>query len=231
MKVVLAMNISSVAVSENVNEIRAAENKGIETSEVETKVSSKLAQVLHRPLIIGASVSGDYLTASPGKRLALRYTSAEQIKVIALKGYPGREILKSVNESTLKDRTAVIAMDLFFWDSVKGSVPESLKALQKLIDLAAKNKIPLVIGEIPEFSPQFQPHAEILNKRIHELCKNSSECRILPLNHLLRQALMDGYIIQGGIKYSIQSLLPDGLHIAAPASDYLADKISELLSS
>lgn len=193
--------------------------------------SSYLHQVMERPLILGASVSGDHFTPSPGKRLALRSTSLEKIKVLSFKGYPGREILMSVNESTLRDCTAVVALDLFFWDSVKGSVPESLKALHKLADLTAQKKIPLIIGEIPTFSATFQPHADILNKRLYEMSSQAPHCRVLPLNQLLRQVLMEGSILHKGVRYSVSSLLPDGLHISAPASEYLADCTAELLLS
>jgi hypothetical protein len=208
MKAVLTMSISTVA---------------------EAKASAvEMKQILQRPLIVGASVSGDYLTSSPGKRLALRYTSSEHIKVMARNGKPAREVLKSVNESMMKDRTAIIGIDLFFWDSFGGNINESLSALEKLQKLSSKNKLPLVLGEVPELSPQFQPHAKTLNKKIHELCKLESLCRVLPLNSLLRKVLIEGHIEQNGTKYPLQSLLPDGLHIAEPASDYLADRILEL---
>lgn len=189
---------------------------------------SQVKDILQRPLIVGASVSADFLTPSPGKRLALKYTSNDQIKVIARNGKPAREVLRSVTESSLKDRTAIIGIDLFFWDSFGGSIQESFKALENLKTLSEKLKLPLVLGEIPELSPQFQPHARNLNAKIHELCKTENLCKVLPLNSMLRKVLIDGHITQNGQKYSLQSLLPDGLHISAPASEYLSKRILDL---
>lgn len=191
--------------------------------------SAQIKDVLQRPLIVGASVSGDFLTPSPGKRLALRYTTSEHIKVIAKSGKPARETLKAVTETSLKDRTSVIGVDLFFWDSFGGSVQDSFQELEKLKSLAQKMKLPLILGEIPELNPQFQPHARQLNAKIHEFCKAENHCKVLPLNSLLRKVLREGSITQNGQKYPLPSLLPDGLHISAPASEYLADRILELL--
>ncbi len=191
--------------------------------------SSQVKKILQRPLIIGASVSGDFLTPSPGKRLALNYTSHDQIRVIARNGKPAREVLKAVDELVLKDRTAVIGVDLFFWDSFGGSLPESLKSLERIQEMSAKLNLPLVLGEVPQLSPQFQPHAASINKRMHELCKAERNCKILPLNSLLRKVIVDGHVVQKGVTHTLESLLPDGLHIGAPASEYLADRILEVL--
>ncbi|RYZ79224.1 MAG: hypothetical protein EOP06_27585, partial [Proteobacteria bacterium] len=47
------------------------------SSELDSKREDRIKAALQKPLIIGASVSGDYLTESPGKRLALRYTKKD----------------------------------------------------------------------------------------------------------------------------------------------------------
>jgi hypothetical protein len=52
------------------------------TSLALTTADKKLSQILHKPLIVGASISGDYLTQSPGKLLALRFTDKEKINVL-----------------------------------------------------------------------------------------------------------------------------------------------------
>lgn len=196
----------------------------------EAKASTNsIKSVLQRPLVIGASVSGDYFTASPGKRLSLRYTEADQIVVMARNGKPAREVLKALDEDKLKGRTAIIGLDLFFWDSFGGSLSESLSSLEKLRKLAAEKKLPLILGEIPLLSPQLQPHASNLNKRIHEICKGDTGCKVLPLNSMLKQVILKGHIIHRGERFSLDKLLPDGLHIAEPASEYLADRLAELI--
>ena len=191
----------------------------------------KLDEAFKKPLIIGASVSADYQTQSPGKRLALRYTTEKEVHVMAQRGKPGKEVLQSLKLDSLKDRTAIVGLDLFFWDSFNGSPMESLKAMEKLFKMAKSLNIPLILGEVPELVPFYQKSVFAINDKMKELCQGYSSCKILPLNQILRKTLSDGFIIQGGKKYSIEALLPDGLHLATPASEYLADRIAELFAS
>ena len=186
---------------------------------------TQLQEAFARPLILGASVSGDFLTESPGKRLALRYTKLAQITVIAKKGTAGKELLKSMPASALKDRTSIIAMDLFFWDSFAANPAESLKAMDRLVKLAQQQKIPIVLGNVPALMPTRQPSVDAINKQIKELCQNYSSCKILPLDLILQKILKEGHITQDGKRYGLETLLPDGLHISKPASEYLADQI------
>ncbi|RYZ82998.1 MAG: SGNH/GDSL hydrolase family protein [Proteobacteria bacterium] len=189
---------------------------------------SNLKNIFERPLILGASVSGDYLTESPGKRLALRYTKSDQIKVIARKGTPGKELLKSVSASAVKDRTVIVAMDLFFWDSLAASPAESLKAMDRIVKLAREQNIPIVIGDVPALMPSRQTSVLAINKQLKETCKDYPQCKILPLDAILRKTLSDGFIVQDGKKHGLEALLPDGLHISKTASEYLADQIFAL---
>lgn len=186
-----------------------------------------LKDVLKRPLIVGASVSGDFLTQSPGKRLALRYTTADQIKVIAANGKPGREMLKFVDKDTLRDRTAIIGLDLFFWDSFAARPHETLKEIERLVKLAEEKKIDLVLGEVPEFVPHLQKSAAAINQKIAEVCAAHPRCHRLALHSILMKTLRDGYVLQDGKKVPVENLLPDGLHISAPASEFLAEEIKK----
>ena len=193
-------------------------------------MDSSVKKFLQRPLIIGASVSGDYFVESPGKILAQRYTTSDHIKVMAQKGRSGKLSIKEVNDKSIQERTAVIGIDLFFWDSFISSSTESISQMEKLIAMTAKYNIPLVLGEIPVFYSPRQPTADILNLKMKQLCKSNKGCHILPLNDFLIKTLTDGFLLYKKKKYSIQDLMPDGLHIARPASEYLADEIEKLLS-
>ena len=188
----------------------------------------KMDEILKKPLIVGASVSADYQTKSPGKTLALRYTSENDIHVLARNGKPATDVLRLLKAETLNDRTAVIGVDLFFWDSFNASPTESVKALENLFTQVKAKEIPLVLGEVPELVPFYQKSVFALNEKMRELCKSYAMCKILPLNQILRKTLSDGFIVQTGKKYSIEALLPDGLHLAKPASEYLADQILKL---
>ncbi len=198
-------------------------------TEVQAASKNNLKNVLERPLIVGASVSADHFTASPGKRLALRHTTADRIKVVAVNGRPGREVLSRVNDSVLKDRSVIIGMDLFFWDTFATSPGESLKAIDKLIASASEKNIPLVLGEVPALMPHMQPSLTAINKRLTDACASYKACKLLPLNQILVKTLTDGFILHEGKKYTLDTLVPDGLHIASPASEFLANEIEKLL--
>lgn len=182
-----------------------------------------------KPLILGASVSADYFTDSPGKRLALRYASQDQVKVAAQRGKPAKEVLKTVTESFLKGRSVVVGLDLFFWDSFLPGVHDSITALERLVAQTDRQGIALVLGEVPELMPQRQIQMNLINKRMLELARRHSHVRILPLNAILKQTLREGFIVHDGKKYGLEELLPDGLHISEVASEYLANRIAETL--
>ncbi len=100
--------------------------------------------------------------------------------------------------------------------------------MQKLISQVKEINIPIVLGDVPSLLPQYQPYADTINKELQASCASYDKCFILPLHEIVHQTLKDGYIIQGGKKYLVQELIPDGLHIVKPASLYLADRIAKL---
>lgn len=189
-----------------------------------------LKLLFQKPLILGASVSANYFTDSPGRTLALRHTESKNILTIARNGQAGRDTLKEVNLNTLKDRTVIIGVDLFFWDSTKPDAKESVGALKRLMSQVEQKNIPIVLGEIPTLMPHFQPSLTALNEAIRESCRNYDKCHVLPLNKILHQTVSDGYLFHKGKKYKLEELIPDGLHLVKPASEFLADKISEFWS-
>jgi hypothetical protein len=182
-----------------------------------------LQQALGRPLITGASISADRLTTSPGKRLALRYTKSDQIQTVAFGGRTGKEIIKALSPGALKDRTAVLAVDLFFWDSILPQAGPSIEALHHLIDQVKEKNIPIVLGEIPELLPGHQPSRGQLNAAIKEASKSYDKCYVMPFSRLFSKIKKDGFLKIGNRHYSFFDLAPDGLHIGEKASEYLAN--------
>ena len=180
-----------------------------------------------KPLIIGASVSADWASLSPGKRLAHRHVDKPQVKVIARGGQTGASVLGLVNSKDLEDRSIIIGLDLFFWDSARGNLESAFKKLQFLVSEAERLKIPLLIGDIPELAPGFQPLRDALNERLRLLQAASPVVRIIPLERLYVQILRDGHLDIRGRRYTFFDLVPDGLHIGDVASDFLADVVYE----
>lgn len=187
--------------------------------------------LLKTPLIVGASVSaGHNGVMSPGKNLAIKYTPADQIRTLAANGRTGRDSLRRLTEKDLQGRSLVIGVDLFFWDTARSTPAESLPAVRRMVELSQKLDVPLVLGDIPALFPPFQPHLQALNQEIHAACKKSARCAILPLHGIHQKAQADGYILYRGKRYPPHELLPDGLHLSALASDFLADQISSVLA-
>lgn len=191
--------------------------------------ANSLADMMSKPLIIGASVSADRATNSPGKRLALRYTPATEIKTIAMGGMPSTKILAMMKEADLKDRSIVVGLDLFFWDSALPSSRPTIQGLQNLVERTGALSIPLVLGEVPELLPGMQPSRMAINKAIVEMSNNAANCSVMNFDLLLQQVLSDGYLLVKGRKYTLQELVPDGLHMGAVLSEELANRLASKL--
>lgn len=186
--------------------------------------------LLKKPLITGASVSADYGSPSPGKRLASRYTGADSIRTIAFPGRPGREIIKSLAPDKLRDRTSVLAVDFFFWDSTLADPAPSLEALRKMMSWVEKAKLPIVLGQIPELLPGRQPQRARLNEALRKACESYPSCYLMPFDRLHREIVRNGSLTIKGSRYSLKALVPDGLHLSDTAGNYLADVMEDLLS-
>lgn len=194
------------------------------------KTPADLAAVLKRPLITGASVSADVGTASPGKQLARRFTTEEQIKTIAFSGRPGVETIQSITPDILVDRTMIIAIDFFFWDSVQLGSRSSQEAIEKLVEMAEEKDLPIVLGEIPELLPGRQLSRQALNEKLRDTCESYPRCYLMPFIELHERVLRDGYLEINGKNRTMKELVPDGLHLADETGEYLADVMENLLT-
>lgn len=188
-----------------------------------------LQKSLARPLILGASVSANHFTSSPGQRLALKYTQPGQIKVVAGNGRRGYDSVKLATAAVLADRTAILGVDLFFWDALQPSASASVVAIENIVALAKSRNIPVILGEVPTLMPSMQKSLVPINKALNKACADYLKCRLVPLNQLFVKVATDGFIEHKGQKYTLEQLLPDGLHIATPASEYIADEIERLM--
>jgi hypothetical protein len=192
-------------------------------------MGSQLSELLQKPLIAGASISADYGTQSPGKRLALKFTSPQNIRTMAESGKPARETLNQIQDSDFHDRTIVIAIDLFFWDSLDSNPKRSLEALHKLVGQVKARGIPLVLGDIPEIVAGFQPGRPALNKAIAQACADYSKCHVMPFDQMHRDLMKIGFVEVNGHKLSLHEIVPDGLHLSSIAADFLCEKLKSLL--
>lgn len=186
--------------------------------------------VLEKTLIAGASISADRSSLSPGKKLALRYTPPEKVVTHAIGGRPAYDVWDRLPDTALSQSTIMIAIDLFFWDSVYPSQSRSLATLQKVVAAAKKENIPFVLADIPDLLAGRQWSRETLNEAIRSVCVESNGCILFPLEAIHQQLKQDGYLEIRGKKYTKRELLPDGLHLSDIASEHLADLLAVLLS-
>ncbi|HYX36179.1 MAG TPA: hypothetical protein VE954_24010 [Oligoflexus sp.] len=216
-----------------VNLVKKTALAGAATASIHTTaLSDTMAPeaLLAKPLITGASVSADWSTASPGKTLALRYTGKSHIKTIAFGGRTGRDVIKEIKPKDVQDRTIIMAVDFLFWDSTLTEAEPSIKALENLMSQASNLSLPIVLGEIPELLPGRQVQRQRLNQEITQRCASYKQCFLMPFNQLHEQVSKDGYLEIKGRKYSMKDLVPDGLHLSVPTSEYLADMMLALLN-
>jgi len=184
---------------------------------------AKQTSLFQSPLIVGASVSADWSSLSPGKVLSLRYTSKQNIETVARPGRPSYDVLPLLSENQLKGRSIIIGFDLFFWDTTGPSVQKSEAALSRLLNEAKRHRVPVVIGDVPELLRGHQPRRAEINAMIRRSCQTKSLCHVVPLDRLHQQVLREGALTINGRRYTMSELVPDGLHVNKTASEYLAD--------
>ena len=190
-----------------------------------TRAKPEGAKYLSRPLIIGASVSAGAGTVGPGTRLSLRYTQGSNIQIFARGGTPGAKLAAGLNENLFSGVSSVIAVDFLFWDSTLEDPAPSFEALGKLLSLSQARGIPVVLGDVPELLRNGQPSRQRLNEMIRASCTLARHCQVLALDQLYTKLQREGTLEIRGRRYTQQEILPDGLHLSAPASEHIADLI------
>lgn len=191
-------------------------------------VSPILKPLLHRPLIVGASVSGDHRgAASPGRQLALRATHKDQILAIFRAGRPARTVLKFVGDRDLDDRTCVLAVDLLFWDSTLRDAEESVNLFREFTHRVMARSLPIVIGDIPGIFPPFQLQWKKMNEEIYRFEASYSKCVVFSFDRLYHQVINDGALDHHGVRYTLHELIPDGLHLSTLAGKVIADRMQD----
>jgi hypothetical protein len=180
--------------------------------------------LFEKVLVTGASVSADWLSPSPGKRLGWKHGGRDSVVTIAQGGHPGREMIRRLSPEVLAGRTSVIAIDFLFWDSTHPTPTPGVEALDRLIALARGAKLPLILGDIPELLPGRQPSRAALNRAIRERCQDGCGCYLIELDALHRQALREGLEVHGK-RRTLSELVPDGLHLSPEAGEFLQQRI------
>jgi len=185
-----------------------------------------------RTLVVGASVSSDFRTASPGRRVARRLGTEGSLVEKARAGASGASIVPTLTDDDFATATVVIGVDLFYWDS-RRDCAGGLAAVDAFFKLAAVHRTPVVIGNVPALraGPFGGGGAcrDPLNARIAAACAAAPGCALLDLDKLWSQAAAAGGLKIDGRRYTSAELLPDGLHPSDVASESIAERIVALV--
>ncbi|MFI5362417.1 MAG: SGNH/GDSL hydrolase family protein [Elusimicrobiota bacterium] len=188
--------------------------------------------LFQKTLVVGASVSSDFKTASPGRRVARRLGTEAELVERARPGATGAEIVSTLTDADFAKASVVVGIDLFFWDS-RRDCQTGLVAVDLFFKKAAEHRTPVVVGNIPALRTGLfgigGSCREALNARIASAC--SENCVLIDLDRLWTQAAKNGSLIVAGRKLSTSELLPDGLHLSPEASELVADRIFDAIST
>ena len=205
---------------------------GSVASPVASPVASSVPNFLDfsHTLIIGASVSAALTERNPSKLFLLDQGSLHQAKSHAISGSPGARVLSQMKKSILNGRTAVLAVDLMFWDAVMGlgEPKESRAYLKGFFNEIRARDLGIVIGNVPNFHG-LQIHRDEINAAIEEECIKWPKTRILRLDRLFADCEKRGGIEYKGKLRTIRELLPDGLHPSAIAAEAICQEIFRAL--
>jgi len=182
-----------------------------------------LRALFARPLIVGASISSDFRTASPGRRLARRLGTEDALVSKARAGASGAAIVAALADEDFARASVVVGVDLFFWDSVRGC-DAGLAAVDDLFARDKPRRTPLVIGNIPALRES--SCRERLNARIAAGCKAAPACALLDLDAMYKEAAAAGGADLDGRRHALSEILPDGLHLSDVGSELVARKLA-----
>lgn len=186
-----------------------------------------LDRLFAHTLVVGASISADLKTASPGRLLARKAGAESSLVSIARAGAPGSEVVAALTASHVKAATVVIGVDLFFWDSTRGCA-SGLAAVDSFFEMTRAPCAPVVIGNIPALRTNGdRPCREQLNLRIAAACKAAPACFLLNLDRMFQDASSPAGLLSDGRRYTLDDILSDGLHLSAAGSRLVARRIEE----
>lgn len=184
---------------------------------------------LSKTLVVGASVSAAPVEKNPAKRFLREHGFLNGAFTHAFSGHPGAKVLGQLRKSMLDGVSAVIAVDLMFWDSVfgLGDPLESKAFLRGFLNEVKSRGLPIILGNIPRFH-DLQVHRDDLNEAIAKEVGRYEKARLLELDRLFLEVSKSGLEFQGR-RYSLRELLPDGLHPSPAAAEGIAREIKKLV--
>lgn len=137
-----------------------------------------------RPVILGASVSAGYTTnlkKGPSSHF-LESIEIPTYKNISIPGSTSQRMIKAANKSKNYNESSVkVAIDLFFWDSVKiqNCSEENIEKLYSGKVYESLFKGPSILAQVPNINSSQKPEClSSINSVLEKMC-NSKSCKLL----------------------------------------------------
>jgi hypothetical protein len=190
--------------------------------------------VLKNTLIVGASVSYGYDPVTHGTQpdpatiLATRFNDQSGIIKHAISGATSEKVLPEVTADDLAKASISIGVDLFFWDSLlSGSACDSAVArVQSLAKTMQMKNAPWILGRVPPLAFE-QDCLKSINDAIDTACSQDHNCRLVDFEKVIHDIQAQNGMMIHGHFYSPSELQPDGLHLSAVASQWVADMLED----
>jgi hypothetical protein len=186
--------------------------------------------LFQRPLILGASISANFKTEGPADRLIKKLGIRTHPIRVARSGATARHVIRKLQPSLLEKTSVVIAVDLFFWDASFPRLNRTIEALDRLLEMTANAKVPLILATVPAVAPKpLQWNREAINDAIRKKArrKRKDGVLLLDLDRMNKRIRKAGHFVVGEKSYSLRSIAPDRIHLSAEACEYVADRLFE----
>lgn len=181
--------------------------------------NEKEIRLFSSPLILGASISAGYGTRDGGIGAVLAKKVNPEANIIN-KAKSGATSVVSTSHLDFNsyNPSIVLALDLFFWDAVRGETGKVFeKNTQRLFDSFRTRKIPMIVGKIPVldlpvggFLKDVKKNASKVNMMLEDLKGHD--------HHIL---LYDPLPCFMGLNSDIH--FSDGLHLTSEGNRYCAE--------
>lgn len=188
-----------------------------------------LPALLASPLIVGASVSADRNTISPGKRLSLKYTTADQITTVAEGGNRAPQQVRKINPALLAGKTIIFGIDLFYWDTLDPRTGAATQALRDVIEQATPLPGGIVLATVPHLV-RWQFGRPAVNNALRSMCTEAVNCHLYDLDRRYQEVTAAGGLDVDGTHYPVSALTVDGRHLTEVGSRFMALELEALLA-
>ena len=185
-----------------------------------------MRELFARPLILGASISANFVRKGPADRALERLGGQPRPVRLAGNGMTARRLSRRLDREAVAKASVVIAIDYLFWDASVPNLAKSLAALRKLVSLTEEEGVPLFLATIPKVTFKlWQWNREAINEALRAEAKAHPHVILIDLDQMNREITRKGSFRIGRERFAPDQIAPDGIHLSSAASEYVALEI------